>query len=131
MQLFWTFKYSKLLVLWQGYDLLILETINPLSANPTKWPNTLKQFASNLPTNCFGVFVHFVKLALKRLRGNEWKIAVNDCICSRSALNCYGQNPMFCYFHKQLFLIFCSPFHLFAAWSTWTPDRALNISCST
>ena len=41
---------------------------NPLSANPTKWSNTLKQFAGNLPTNCLSVFDHFVKLALKGLR---------------------------------------------------------------
>ena len=43
--------------------------INPLSANPTKWSNTLKQFAGNLPTNCLSVFDHLVKLALKGLRG--------------------------------------------------------------
>ena len=42
-------------------------TLNPLSANPTKWPNTLKQFAGKLLTNCFSVFDHFVKLALKGL----------------------------------------------------------------
>ena len=41
---------------------------NPLSANPTKWSNTLKQFVDNLPTNCLSVFDHFVKLTLKRLR---------------------------------------------------------------
>ena len=40
---------------------------NPLSANPTKWSNTLKQFVGNLPTNCLSVFDHFVKLALKGL----------------------------------------------------------------
>ena len=40
---------------------------NPLSANPTKWSNTPKQFVSNLGTNCLSVFDHFVKLALKRL----------------------------------------------------------------
>ena len=44
------------------------ETINPLSANSTKWPNTLKQFISKLPTNCLSVFDYFVKLALKGLR---------------------------------------------------------------
>ena len=38
---------------------------NPLSPNPTKWSNTLKQFVGNLPTNCLGVLDHFVKLALK------------------------------------------------------------------
>ena len=37
---------------------------NPLSANPLKWPNTLKLFVGNLPTNCFSVFDHFVKMAL-------------------------------------------------------------------
>ena len=36
--------------------------------NPTKWPNTLKQFVGKLPTNCLSVFDHFVKLALKGLR---------------------------------------------------------------
>ena len=41
--------------------------LNFLSANPTKWPNTVKQFVGNLLTNCLSVFDHFVKLALKRL----------------------------------------------------------------
>ena len=40
---------------------------NPLSANPTKWSNTLKHFIGNFPTNCLSVFDHFVKLALKGL----------------------------------------------------------------
>ena len=40
---------------------------NPLSANPAKWPNTLKQFVGKLATNCLGVFDHFVNLALKGL----------------------------------------------------------------
>ena len=38
---------------------------NPLSAKLTKWPNTLKQLVSNLPTNYLSVFTHFVGLALK------------------------------------------------------------------
>ena len=37
--------------------------VNPVSANPTKWSNTLK-----LATNFLSVFDHFVKLALKGLR---------------------------------------------------------------
>ena len=41
--------------------------INPLSANPTKWSNTLKQFVGILPTNCLSVFDHFVGLTLKGL----------------------------------------------------------------
>ena len=36
--------------------------LNPLSANPTKWSNTLKQFLGYL-----SVFDHFVGLALKGL----------------------------------------------------------------
>ena len=41
--------------------------LNSLSANPTKWSNTLKQFVGNLPTNHLKVFVCFVGLALKGL----------------------------------------------------------------
>ena len=41
--------------------------INPLSANPTQWSNTLKQFVSFLLTNCLSLFDHFVGLAYKGL----------------------------------------------------------------
>ena len=41
--------------------------LNPLSANPARWSNTLKQFVNKLPTNCLTVFDHFVKLVLKGL----------------------------------------------------------------
>ena len=41
--------------------------LHPLSANPTKWSNTLKLFVGNLPTNWLSVFDHFVKLVLKGL----------------------------------------------------------------
>ena len=41
--------------------------INPLSANFTKWSNTLKLFVGKLSTNCLSVFDHFVGLALKGL----------------------------------------------------------------
>ena len=30
--------------------------LNLLSANPTEWSNTLKQFVGKLPTNCLSVF---------------------------------------------------------------------------
>ena len=49
------------------YNFLIAKTFNPLSANPKKWSNTLKQFVGNLATNCLSGFDHFVKLALKGL----------------------------------------------------------------
>ena len=38
-----------------------------LSANPTQWANTIKQFVGRKPTNCLSVFDHFVGLALKGL----------------------------------------------------------------
>ena len=41
--------------------------LKPLSANPKKWPNTLRKFVGKLSTNCLSVFDHFVKLALKWL----------------------------------------------------------------
>ena len=39
--------------------------LNPLSVNPTKWSNALKEFVGNFPTNCLSVFDHFVRLALR------------------------------------------------------------------
>ena len=45
-----------------------LNALNPLSDNPTKWSNTLKQFDGNLLMNCLSVFYHFVKLALEGLK---------------------------------------------------------------
>ena len=45
-----------------------LSELNPLSANLTKWSNTLKQFVGKLPTNYLSVFDHFVGLALKGLK---------------------------------------------------------------
>ena len=47
-------------------DILNYE-VNFLSANPTKWSNTLKQFVGKLLTNCLSVLGHFVGLALKGL----------------------------------------------------------------
>ena len=50
-----------------GSVLFCLVQANPLSVNPTKWPNTLKQSVGKLPTNCLSVFGYFVNLALKGL----------------------------------------------------------------
>ena len=35
-----------------------------LSANPTKWSNTLKQFVGKFPTNCLSVFDDFMGLTI-------------------------------------------------------------------
>ena len=48
-------------------NLFGLHASSPLSANPTKWLNTLKQFVGNLPANCLSVFDHFMNLPLKGL----------------------------------------------------------------
>ena len=65
---FLVYKYSGDLKRFDTQDLTVC---NPLSANHTKWSNTLTQFVGNFPTTCVSVFDHFVKLALKEL---IWKI---------------------------------------------------------
>ena len=50
----------------------IASSVNRLSANFTKWSNTLKQFFGYLPTNCLSVFGHFVGLALTGLKNPVW-----------------------------------------------------------
>ena len=52
------------------------QVVDPLSFNPTKWPNTLKQFFGKLPTNYLSVFDHFVKLALKWLIRRDFSLFV-------------------------------------------------------
>ena len=62
-------------ILWKFINKICLNELKYLSANPTKWSNTLGQFVGNLPTNCLSEFDHFVGLALKRLRyWNNFKI---------------------------------------------------------
>ena len=50
------------------YHLRKRTIINPLSANPEKWSNTLKQIVGNLPTICLSMFDQFMNLALKGSR---------------------------------------------------------------
>ena len=47
---------------------LLSPCFNPLSANFTKWSNTVKQFVDKLSANCLSVFDYFVGLALKGLK---------------------------------------------------------------
>ena len=51
--------------------------LNPLSANPTKWSITFKQFVGNLPKNFLSVFDHFVGLALKGLISILFNVFIN------------------------------------------------------
>ena len=48
--------------------------LNPLSANPTKSSNILKQFVG-IPTNCLSEFEYFVGLALKGLNRDKKNLA--------------------------------------------------------
>ena len=64
-------------------------SINPLSANPSKWSNTLKQFVAKLPTNCLSVFDHFVGLALKGLI-RIYKVVMNAVYLKLSVRRWYS-----------------------------------------
>ena len=47
------------------------QTFDSLSANPTKWSNTLKKFVGNSRRIVLSLFDHFVGLALKGLNSNK------------------------------------------------------------
>ena len=68
---FWEVSKNRLF-LQHTFGTLLLNFVNPLSANPTKLSNTLKQFVSKLPTNWLSVFDHFAGLALKVLTDNKY-----------------------------------------------------------
>ena len=81
---------KKDLVVSLDYFFLLYITFNPLSANSTKWSNTLKHFVGNLPTNCLSVFDHFVGLALKGLKKNKvlLRIIVKNVILRTLSIAC-------------------------------------------
>ena len=64
------------------FSKIVIWSVNPLSANITKWPNIFRQFVVKWPTNCLSVFDHFVVLALKvfkkkkKKKKNGWTRAV-------------------------------------------------------
>ena len=65
-------KPSSLICHWKlnsitSHDFLKVKLLTLFSANPTKWPNTFKQFDCNLATNCMSMFDHFVGLTLEGL----------------------------------------------------------------
>ena len=62
-----------------------------LSANPTKWSNTLKQFVYNLSNNYLSVFDHFIGLVLKGLS------AATDLVISTDVFKGYIRQI----FHKM------------------------------
>ena len=46
------------------------QDFNPVSANPTKWSNKLKQFVGKLPANCLRVCL--IILWARYLKGKKW-----------------------------------------------------------
>ena len=76
-----------------------LMAFNSLSTNPTKWPNTLKQFVGSLPTNCLSVFDHFMNLAVKGLSSSQSHICYS-LLDTRS--NIFGQNLRYFQSHDTL-----------------------------
>ena len=56
---------------------------NPLSANPTKWSNTLKQLVGKLPTNCLSVLDYFVGMALKGLNIDLKKSRIHQALADK------------------------------------------------
>ena len=89
------------------FTYFITQWINPLSVNPTKWSNTLKQFVGKLPTNCLGVFDHFVGLALKGLSKDVKQKILNHKSLKLSFTNTRGLQSNFVEY--ELFLESNSP----------------------
>ena len=55
----------------------VVSKVNPLSANPTKWSNTFKQFVDKFSTNYLSAFDHFAGLALKVLKPKLRSFIIN------------------------------------------------------
>ena len=88
--------------------------LNPLSAKLTKWPNILKKFVGNLPTNCLSVFGHFMGLALKGLK----------IICNYISSELSFQNSLLPYFRRKLKSIHSRQIEVKKLYST--PNTQLN-----
>ena len=95
LHLYAAFKHQK--TLWfQTWENLNSgdKCFNPLSANPTKWLKTLKQFVRKLPTNCLSVFDHFVGLALIGLKRKKHFNCKITCVILSYFRNSYhGTGP--------------------------------------
>ena len=89
-----------------SFDVVSLFTnFIPLSANPTKWSNILKQFVGNLPTNCLSVFDHFVNLALKGLRNfvtTEQRVELQHSRKCMVDIHLYGNIESMCNMRQSI-----------------------------
>ena len=77
---------------------------NPLSVNPTKWSNTLKQFVGKLPTNSLSVSDHFVGLSPKGLKIASATFLLVSFICLKEGTHETRENVFLFQFESS----FCS-----------------------
>ena len=88
--------------------------LNPLSTNPTKWSNTLKQFVGSLPKNCLSVSDQFVKLTLNGLyffRKTNEVSALNSVSTARKCIKKETPTQVFsCKFQEIFQNIFCTEY---------------------
>ena len=84
-------KLNSLLELVKPLGLEEVANFNPLTTNPTKWSNTLKQFVGKL------LFDHFVKLALKGLKSRTLRelLLILGSRVMESLLKWIKQSPFF------------------------------------
>ena len=116
----------------------LIDLLNPLIANPTKWSNTLKQFVGKLPTNCLSVFDHFVKLAFKGLRCSSMLVTSDiGCVsCFRMGCGNIWQhivlfNPLADFVIYVIFLISFRSNHWHTFWFRFLKAFATSIKVTT
>ena len=90
--------------------------LNPLSADPTKWSNTLKQFVG-FCWRIIWVFDHFVGLALEELMRKSWK--GNHIVCAVLEKLGYQVSP-------SLFVaLHCNTLQI--SWTMFNPFYAIGL----
>ena len=83
-----------------------ISSLNPFSANFTKWSNTLKQFVGNLPTNCLSVFDRFLGFALKELSIESGKMCFRTfCVILHKTVLQWYQGLLSNHLQKTFFVM--------------------------
>ena len=90
----WVLYYEKVYARGVRVMRLWIAPFKPLSANPTKWPNTLKQFVGKLPTNCLSVFGHFEIFVRNKERNIAKAVLTKRFFCKVRVLHAFGTSNM-------------------------------------